>query len=57
MLEFAKTNCMLLPQHFEENVQTYFQKLYAEPTEARKIINQLAATIKEAIPQEIIDGF
>ena len=57
MLEFAKTNCPLLPQHFEENIQTYFQKLYTEPAEAIKLINQLVTTIKEIIPQEMIDGF
>ena len=57
MLEFAKTNCTLLPQHFEENIHTYFQKLYKEPAEAIKLINQLVTTIKEIIPQEMIDGF
>ena len=57
MLEYAKINCPLLPQHFEENIQTYFQKLYKEPTEAKKLINQLVTTIKEIIPQEMIDGF
>ena len=57
MLEFAKTNCTLLPQHFEENIQTYFQKLYTEPAEAINLINQLVTTIKEIIPQEMIDGF
>ena len=57
MLEFAKTNCTLLPQHFEENIQTYFQKLYTEPAEAINLINQLVTTIKEIIPQEMIDSF
>jgi len=57
MLEFAKTNCSLLPQHFEENIQTYFQKLYTEPAEAIILINQLVTTIKEIIPQEMIDDF
>ena len=57
MLEYAKTNCPLLPQHFEENIQTYFEKLYTEPAEAMKLINQLVTTIKEVIPQEMIDGF
>ena len=57
MLEFTKTNCPLLPQHFEENIQTYFEKLYTEPAEAMKLINQLVTTIKEVIPQEMIDGF
>ena len=57
MLEYAKTNCPLLPQSFEENIQTYFEKLYTEPAEAMKIINQLVTAIKEAIPQEMIDGF
>lgn len=57
MLEYATTNCPLLPQSFEETIQTYFEKLYTEPAEARKIINQLVTAIKEAIPQEMIDGF
>ena len=57
MLEFAKTNCSLLPRHFEENIQTYFQKLYTDPAEAIILINQLVTTIKEIIPQEMIDSF
>ena len=36
---------------------TYFQKLYTEPAEAIKLINQLVTTIKQVIPQEMIDGF
>ncbi len=33
-------------------------KPYTEPAEAMKsLINQLVTTIKEAIPQEMIDGF
>ena len=57
MLEYAKTNCPLLPQRFEETIHAYFEKLYTEPAEAMKLINQLVTTIKEAIPQEMIDGF
>ena len=57
MLEYAKTNCPLLPQHFEETIHAYFEKLYTEPAEAIKLINQLVTTIKEIIPQEMIDGF
>ncbi|CEL89495.1 conserved protein of unknown function [Streptococcus sanguinis] len=44
-------------QHFEENIHAYFKKLYTEPAEAIKLINQLVTTIKEAIPQEIIGDF
>jgi len=57
MLEFAKTNCTLLPQHFEENIHAYFEKLHTEPAEAINLINQLVATIKQVIPQEIIGDF
>ena len=51
MLSYAKENCALLPQDFEENIQTYFQNLYQwdKSQETLDTLNQLLEHLKKLV--------
>ena len=46
MLDYAKTNCTLLPKQFEENIRNYFQLLY-QPQQANEAVIALQAILKQ----------
>ena len=46
MLEYAKTNCTLLPKQFEETIRKYFQLLY-QPQQGEQAIVTLQTILKE----------
>ena len=46
MLEYAKTNCTLLPMQFEETIRKYFQLLY-QPQQGEQAIVTLQTILKE----------
>ncbi|EGL92473.1 hypothetical protein HMPREF9968_1434 [Streptococcus oralis SK255] len=46
MLEYAKTNCTLLPKQFEETIRGYFQLLY-QPQQGEQAVLTLQTILKQ----------
>ena len=46
MLDYAKTNCTLMPKQFEENIRNYFQLLY-QPQQANEAVIALQTILKQ----------
>ena len=55
MLQYAKNNCSHLPQHFEDNIQDYFQNLYQLEHHQKTVLTleQLLLNLKHLINESI----
>lgn len=55
MLQYAKNNCSHLPQHFEDDIQDYFQNLYQldQYEKTVLILEQLLLNLKHLINEYI----
>lgn len=52
MVRYLKENATILPNHFEENINTLFEVLFTDPNQARQILQDMIAEVALLLEKE-----
>lgn len=56
LVEWAKTNCSILPERFEDNITDYLQTLFTDPSKAMRLLDEMIDLMQKLLENPVGHG-